>query len=79
MDTRTERNIQEALATLLQGRTSFVIAHRLSTIRSADRIVVMADGEIEEIGDHDSLMEIDGIYADFYRMTFTGVDDTVAF
>ncbi len=79
VDTRTERIIQEALSTLLQGRTSFVIAHRLSTIRSADRIVVMADGEIAEIGDHDELMEVDGIYADFYRMTFTGIDEGVAF
>lgn len=79
VDTRTERIIQEALATLLKGRTSFVIAHRLSTIRSADRIVVMAEGEIVEIGNHDQLMALDGIYADFYRMTFTGVEEGVSF
>jgi ABC-type multidrug transport system fused ATPase/permease subunit len=71
VDTHTEKIIQQALSTMLKGRTSFVIAHRLSTIRSADRIVVMRDGEIVEIGNHDELMEHDGVYADLYRMTFT--------
>ena len=80
VDTHTEKIIQRALATMLKGRTSFVIAHRLSTIRSADRIVVMRDGEIVEIGNHDELMEQDGVYADLYRMTFsknTGSEDGV--
>ena len=70
VDTHTERVIQEALSTMLRGRTSFVIAHRLSTIRSASRIVVMREGEVVEIGSHDELMERDGVYADLYRMTF---------
>jgi ATP-binding cassette, subfamily B, multidrug efflux pump len=73
VDTHTERLIQRALDTMLRGRTSFVIAHRLSTIRNATRIVVMRDGEIVEIGNHDELMEQDGVYADLYRMTFTGL------
>ena len=71
VDTQTERTIQRALEVLLRGRTSFVIAHRLSTIRDADRIVVMNEGEIAEIGSHDELIERGGVYADLYRMTFT--------
>ena len=73
VDTHTERLIQQALATMLKGRTSFVIAHRLSTIRSADRIVVMQAGRIVETGPHDALLAQDGIYADLYRMTFAGI------
>ena len=55
---------------MLQGRTSFGIAHRLSTIRNADRIVMMQSGKIVEIGNHDELMQLDGAYADLYKMTF---------
>ena len=75
IDTHSERLIQQALKTILRGRTSLVIAHRLSTIRSADRIVVMRDGEIAEIGSHEELIAEDGIYADLYRMTYRRSDE----
>ena len=75
IDTHSERLIQQALRTILRGRTSLVIAHRLSTIRSADRIVVMRDGEIVELGNHEELIAEDGIYADLYRMTYRHDDD----
>jgi len=70
VDTRTERLIQKALETLLQGRTSFVIAHRLSTIRSADVILVLKDGEIIERGKHDDLLTQKGFYYDLYMSQF---------
>ncbi|GII00604.1 ABC transporter ATP-binding protein [Planobispora takensis] len=63
LDTRSEALIQQALARLVAGRTVFVVAHRLSTIRGADRIVVMRDGGIEEVGGHDELMRVRGFYA----------------
>ncbi len=75
IDTHSERLIQQALRTILRDRTSLVIAHRLSTIRSADRIVVMRDGEIVEIGPHEELMVLDGVYADLYRMTYQHSED----
>ena len=74
IDTHAERLIQQALRTILRGRTSLVIAHRLSTIRSADRIVVMREGAIAEIGGHDELIARDGLYADLYRMTYRRYD-----
>jgi ABC-type multidrug transport system fused ATPase/permease subunit len=70
IDTRTEKIIQEALATLLQGRTSVVIAHRLSTIRTADRILAVRDGRIVESGTHAELIKQDELYADLYRRQF---------
>jgi ATP-binding cassette subfamily B protein len=63
LDTRSEALVQEALARLLHGRTTFVVAHRLSTVRGADRIVVMGDGRIEEIGTHQELLRRGGAYA----------------
>ena len=70
IDTRTEALIQRALGTLLEGRTSIVIAHRLSTIRTADLILVVADGRIAERGTHAELLEKSGLYADLYRRQF---------
>jgi ATP-binding cassette subfamily B protein len=70
VDTRTELYVQEAMARLRQGRTSFVIAHRLSTIRNADTIVVMDGGRIVEQGDHAELLERHGLYHTLYTTQF---------
>jgi ATP-binding cassette, subfamily B, multidrug efflux pump len=70
VDTHTERLIQDALATLLQNRTSFVIAHRLSTVVNADRIVVIQDGKIIEQGSHTELLASQGLYYQLYRTGF---------
>ena len=72
IDTRTEIQIQNAFAKLMEGRTSFIVAHRLSTIRSADRILVMKDGKIIEQGTHQSLMEQGGFYKELYNSQFAG-------
>lgn len=71
VDTRTEVLIQEAMAKLMQGRTSFVIAHRLSTIRNADLILVMNEGSVIEQGTHEQLLAQGGFYADLYYSQFT--------
>ena len=70
VDTRTERKIQAALDTLLEGRTSFVIAHRLSTIRNADQVLVLQAGQIVERGTHDRLLAQQGAYYDLYMSQF---------
>ncbi len=72
VDTRTEQHIQDAMANLMKGRTSFVIAHRLSTIRDADVILVMKDGDIIEQGNHKELLAQNGFYAQLYNSQFEG-------
>jgi len=75
IDSYTERQIQKALLTLLEGRTGMVIAHRLATIRGADRIIVLQNGELIEEGNHDQLMARDGLYARLYNMNYASFDD----
>jgi len=70
VDTRTEVLIQKAMDKLLKDRTSFIIAHRLSTIINADKIIVMKDGRIVEVGKHSELLEKDGVYAGLYKAQF---------
>lgn len=70
VDTRTEVIIQNAMDTLMKGRTSFVIAHRLSTIKNADLILVMRDGDVIEKGTHNELMNLKGFYAELYNSQF---------
>ena len=70
IDTRTEMKIQNAFATLMQGRTSFIVAHRLSTIESADVILVMKEGSIIEQGSHKELLKKNGFYATLYNSQF---------
>jgi len=72
VDTRTEVYIQNAMTTLMKGKTSFVIAHRLSTIREADLILVMNDGRIIDQGRHKELLAKGGFYADLYKSQFAG-------
>jgi ATP-binding cassette subfamily B protein len=70
VDTRTERQIQAALETIMAGRTSFVIAHRLSTIRNADQVLVLVQGQIVERGRHEELLARRGFYYDLYMSQF---------
>jgi len=71
LDSESERHVQAALETLMQGRTSLVIAHRLSTIEKADRIVVLQKGEIVETGTHRELLAKNGVYAQLHRIQFS--------
>ena len=70
IDTRTEMKIQDAFATMMKGRTSFIVAHRLSTIKEADIILVMKDGRIIEKGDHETLLENRGFYSELWNSQF---------
>ncbi|MEM7253831.1 MAG: ABC transporter ATP-binding protein [Pseudomonadota bacterium] len=75
IDSHTEKQIQDALAVLLRGRTAIVIAHRLATIRRADHILVLQDGEIIERGNHQSLVDAAGLYARLYQLNYSSFDD----
>jgi len=76
LDSESERHVQAALETLMQGRTTLVIAHRLSTIEKADRIVVLQKGEIVEIGTHRELLAKNGVYAQLHRIQFAAISAT---
>lgn len=73
LDSESERLVQDALNTLMEGRTSFVIAHRLSTIRNANKILVLNEGKIVEMGRHDDLIALSGAYAGFVEMQNAGM------
>ncbi|MBI5491484.1 MAG: lipid A export permease/ATP-binding protein MsbA [Deltaproteobacteria bacterium] len=72
LDTESEHEVQKAIANLMEGRTTFVIAHRLSTVRNADRIIVLANGNIQEMGRHEELLNLRGEYSRLYTMQFHG-------
>jgi subfamily B ATP-binding cassette protein MsbA len=72
LDTESERHVQAALTGLMRGRTTFVIAHRLSTVEQADRILVMREGRVVEIGTHRELIAAGGHYASLHRLQFAG-------
>lgn len=70
IDTQTEKLVQEGIERILHGRTSFVVAHRLSTIRDCDKIMVINNGEIEEVGNHEELLKKKGSYYELYMAQY---------
>ena len=74
VDTRTEKHIQDALVKLMENRTSIIIAHRLSTIQDADFIIVLDNGEVKEMGNHEELLALNGIYKGLYETQFKGLN-----
>jgi ATP-binding cassette subfamily B protein len=78
IDSYTEMLIQRALQRVLSGRTAIVIAHRLSTIRGADKIVVVNLGKIIEVGNHQQLMDRDGLYAHLYQMNYAAIEEPLS-
>jgi len=70
VDSKTERDISDAMLRLMKNRTCFVIAHRLSTVRNADNIIVVKDGDVVEQGRHEELLARDGFYAELYNSQF---------
>lgn len=77
IDTETEGLIQEALIKLMEGRTTIAIAHRLSTIQNVDKIIVIHDGKIEEMGSHDELLGKKGLYYNLYMLQYKNIEDTL--
>ena len=78
IDTETELLIQDALQKLMEGRTSILIAHRLQTIQEADRVLVLVDGEVKELGTHDDLIRAGGVYAPLHALQFQDVGEPSA-
>jgi ATP-binding cassette subfamily B protein len=78
VDMETEYLIQQALAELIKGRTSFVIAHRLRTVKQADQILVLQDGHIVQRGRHEELLEQPGLYQEIYHLQLRDQEETLA-
>jgi ATP-binding cassette, subfamily B, bacterial MsbA len=78
LDTESEALVQSALQNLMQGRTVFVIAHRLSTVRRADRIIVLENGAITDVGSHEDLVTRFGTYQRLYNLQFVDIDPELA-
>jgi ABC-type multidrug transport system fused ATPase/permease subunit len=75
VDPYTEQIIQKALEKVLKNRTSIIIAHRLSTVRNVDKIIVLHEGRIKEIGNHKELMSLNGLYKHLYEMQFNYLEE----